>query len=152
MIPEEARVIYTIGHSTLPSRDFIALLEYHVIRTVADVRRFPTSRKNPQYAEASLRQTLNASGVQYVWLGDDLGGYRSGGYEAYMQAGGFRQGIARLEELAGRSTTAIMCAEKLSTRCHRRFISNALLERGWRVIHILDESTHCDHTLQPTLL
>jgi uncharacterized protein (DUF488 family) len=150
-INKETKVIYTVGHSTLPSDDLIALLKRYTIQTVADVRRFPTSRKNPQFAKDVLCSALRSAGMDYVWLGDDLGGYRAGGYEAYMQTDGFHEGLTRLEELACRSTTAVMCAEKLFSRCHRRLIADALVERGWRVVHIVDSTTTHDHTLQTSL-
>jgi uncharacterized protein (DUF488 family) len=150
-INKETKVIYTVGHSALPSDDFIVLLERYAIGTVADVRRFPTSRKNPQYSQEALHAALTAAEMDYVWLGDDLGGYRSGGYEPYMQTDGFHEGLTRLEEIAGRSTTAIMCAEKLFSRCHRRFIADMLVEREWHVVHIVDATTTHDHTFQPSL-
>ena len=150
-IQEKARVIYTIGHSTLPSDDFVALLQCHAIETVADVRRFPISRKNPQYAQEMLRSALSSAGIHYAWVGDGLGGYRSGGYEAFMHTSVFEHGIIKLEGLAREARTVIMCAEKHFLRCHRRFIADALAIRGWRVLHVVDESTPGIHTLEPSL-
>ena len=82
--------------------------------------------------------SLRGAGTAYSWLGDDLGGYRSGGYGAYRQTVTFARGLCRLEPLAASSPTAILYAERLPWRCHRRFIATALRHRGWEVIHILE--------------
>ena len=134
----ESRVIYTLGHSTRSLEDFIALLKELGVEAVADVRRFPRSRHNPQFGRETLEQALAAEGIEYHWLGENLGGYRSGGYEAYTESESFREGLRKLEALAGRKKTAVMCAEKLWFRCHRRFIADELVKKGWEVWHIIE--------------
>ena len=134
-----ARTIWTVGHSTLSADGFVALLRAHGIRLVADVRRFPVSKKNPQHNREALRAALAEAGIGYEWLGESLGGYRKGGYEAHMQTRTFAAGLERLAELAAGEPTAVMCAEKLFFRCHRRYIADALVRLGWRVVHIFDE-------------
>jgi len=131
-------VIHTIGHSTRSLEEFIALLRELGVEAVADVRRFPRSRHNPQFNRETLEDSLAAEGIEYHWLGEDLGGYRSGGYEVYIKSNDFRKGLRRLEALAIRRKTVVMCAEKLWFRCHRRFIADELVKRGWEVWHFVE--------------
>lgn len=132
--------IYTVGSSTRTLPDFLATLTAFGVRTVADVRRFPLSSRYPHFAREALEGSLCGAGAAYAWLGDDLGGYRSGGYGAYRETVSFARGLFRLEALAAASPTAILCAERLPWRCHRRYIATALRRRGWEVVHILEPS------------
>ncbi len=134
--PPGERHIFTVGHSTRPAEEFVALLERFGIRRVVDIRHFPKSRHNPQFDREALQKLLAERGIQYLWL-EELGGYRRGGYLAYMGTGAFRWGIDRLERLAGEARTAYMCAELKWWRCHRRRVSDVLESRGWTVIHIM---------------
>jgi len=131
------KTIFTLGHSSLPWEEFLALLREHGIDVVVDVRRFPTSRKHPQFTKEPLAQGLAEAGIRYEWLGEELGGYRRGGYEAHMRSQTFRAGIERLLSLAEGGRVAIMCAERAPEGCHRRFIAAHLVSLGVRVIHIL---------------
>ena len=151
MLAKQSKIIYTVGHSTLSAKTFLELLAAFDIRTVVDVRRFPGSIKNPQYQKEKLAQFLSKAGLAYYWIGEKLGGYRSGGYLDYMQSDGFRQGTEELEIIAKRSKTTIMCSEKLYFRCHRRFISDELVRRGWHIVHIVDKRRIYDHKLQEDL-
>jgi len=130
--------IYTIGSSTRGSDEFIKLLEYYGIQTLVDVRRFPTS-KLEQFKRENLAHILSEVGIGYVYLGEELGGYRSGGYEAHTLSQQFREGIESLEGIATGAKTVVMCSERLPWKCHRRFIGRELQRRGWEVIHIIDE-------------
>lgn len=132
-------VIYTIGHSVRPKEQFLHLLKQHNIEAVIDVRHFPTSAKHPHFKRECMQQWLADADVRYYWLGDSLGGYRKGGYEAHMQTEAFMRGITELEAIARKHRAAIMCAEWFPWRCHRRFIAAYLESRGWVVIHIIDE-------------
>ncbi|MBC7265116.1 MAG: MFS transporter [Chloroflexi bacterium] len=136
--PPAPRRIYSIGHSTRSLDEMVGLLAAHGVQVLVDVRRFPHSRKNPQFNRETLEETLPGQGIEYHWLGDLLGGYRDGGYEGYLATEEFGRGLAELEEIAAGKQTAFMCAEKLFFRCHRRFIADALVERGWRVLHIIE--------------
>lgn len=146
-----ARQIFTIGHSTHPAERFLRLVRSHGIEVVAEVRRFPASRRNPQFNQPELREALAAVGVGYEPFGDELGGRRKPrpgrsaspwrnpafrGYAEYMETAEFATGLERLERLAADKRVAIMCAEGEWRRCHRRLISDALTSRDWRVIHI----------------
>ena len=132
------RVIFTLGSSTREPEEFLNLLRQYSIETVLDVRRFPTSQFE-HFRRENLRELLEKNGFRYVYLGDTLGGYRDGGYERYTRTDQFKAGLNCLEELAWPRVSAIMCAEKLPWRCHRRWISLHLESRGWRVIHLIDE-------------
>jgi uncharacterized protein (DUF488 family) len=157
------RTLYTVGHSTRSPDEFIRLLNRHGVRAVADVRRFPRSRKYPHFNDDSLAESLPAAGVQYVAL-PSLGGRRRPspasvntgwrnegfrGYADYSQTPQFDEGIARLAELAARTPTAIMCAEAVPWRCHRSLIADAMLVRGWHVLDILGENDPTPHKLTP---
>ncbi|MEJ5186511.1 MAG: DUF488 domain-containing protein [Candidatus Geothermincolales bacterium] len=135
---EEVGVIYTLGTGSRTLEEFLRLLKEFRVELVCDVRSFPTSRRFPHFRKENLEAGLKEAGFDYVWLGRELGGYRKGGYLAYMATEGFRLGLERLEEVARRSRTAVVCAERFPWRCHRRFISAALQDRGWKVIHVVE--------------
>ncbi len=128
---------YTIGTSTREIKEFLQLLSQYNIKNLIDVRSFPRSRM-PHFCQKELKSFLVDNGVNYTYLGKELGGFRKGGYEKHMQTPLFKEGIDKLEHIAQISNTAYMCAEKFPWRCHRRFISIALQEKGWEVIHIID--------------
>lgn len=131
--------LFTIGHSTQALEAFIALCRGAGIDLIADVRRFPVSRRNPQYTRERLEGSLAEHDVAYEWLGDMLGGYRDGGYEAWMTSPEFARGLDELERLAQERTVAFMCAEGLPWKCHRRFVADAIASRGHRVAHVLPD-------------
>jgi uncharacterized protein (DUF488 family) len=129
---------------------------------VADVRRYPGSRRNPQFNADALAESLAAERIALVPMGAQLGGRRkprSGspnggwrvegfqGYADHMESEDFRSGLAELERLAESSPTSVMCAEGDWHRCHRRLIADALLARGWRVLHMLPEGGTEEHRL-----
>lgn len=129
--------VFTVGHGRRPLEELVRLLAEHAITQLVDVRHYPRSRRNPQFNREALEGELPGRGIHYVWMGDDLGGFRPGGYQAWMETEDFRRGLARLEALAARQTSAIMCAETVWFRCHRRFIARELVARGYRVTHIV---------------
>lgn len=136
--------IASIGHGSRSQQEMTALLKSRGVTCVVDVRRFPASRRHPHFSAAALRSWLSAAGIGYVEMGDTLGGFRSGGYEAWTRTPEFGAGLERLEALALQAwrrggLVAFMCSERLPWRCHRRFIGQALVRRGWQVMHIIDE-------------
>jgi uncharacterized protein (DUF488 family) len=131
------KIIYTLGTSNRTLEEFVGLLRSHGIEMVVDVRSFPTS-KFPPYKREALNQALAEKGLGYYFLGKELGGYRKGGYEAYTQTVHYLAGMELLERMASRCRSAVVCAEKLPWRCHRRFIGRSLQERGWKVLHLID--------------
>lgn len=137
--------IYTIGHSARSENEFLELLSAHGIRYVADVRRFPGSRRHPQFSGDNLERILPAHGMAYLPMGRELGGFRREGYEQYMQSEGFREGLDRIIGTAAKGPTAILCAEALYFRCHRRFLADELARRGFEVIHVVSEDRVLPH-------
>jgi uncharacterized protein (DUF488 family) len=131
------RRLYTVGHSTRSLDELVGLLMDFGITQLVDVRHFPRSRRNPQFNQETLEGTLPARGIAYFWEGETLGGFRTGGYQAYMETPNFAQGVARLEALVERGPTVILCAEIVWFRCHRRFIARQMVARGYRVTHIV---------------
>ena len=147
--------IWTIGHSTRTLEEFLDLLAEYRIEAIADVRRFPGSRRYPHFASDALAVTLPAHGIAYQWI-PKLGGRRKvqpgspntawrnasfQGYADYIATVEFAEGLAELLELAASKRTALMCAEAVWWRCHRSIISDVLKLRGIEVIHIVD-ATH----------
>jgi uncharacterized protein (DUF488 family) len=152
-------VILTVGHSTHALDDFLALLNAHRVEALADVRRFPASRRYPHFNRDVLAERLAAVGIAYTWIAE-LGGRRAPrpdshntswrnrsfrGYADYMETPAFRAAIERLEAIAAEKTAAILCAEALWWRCHRSLIADYLTARDRSVAHILDASTAEPH-------
>jgi uncharacterized protein (DUF488 family) len=100
------------------------------------VRSFPTS-KVEQFKRENMERWLPEQGIEYMWLGKELGGYRQGGYKAHMRSKLFRDGIEKLLETASQKRTCIMCMETNPKYCHRRFISTHLEQKGIEVHHIV---------------
>lgn len=136
--------LWTIGHGTRSLDAFVEALRAHRIEALADVRQFPASKRNPQFAQAPMRAGLEAAGIRYAHL-VALGGYREGGYEAHMRTPEWRRGSAELEALAEGARTAIGCAETLFLRCHRRLVADHAAAQGWRVTHIVDAQRALPH-------
>jgi len=145
--------IWTIGHSTRGADDFLAVLQAHSIEVVADVRRFPGSRRHPQFGGEALARSLADGGIDYAWL-SRLGGRRRGeagpehqgwrnpsfqAYAAYTWTEEFAQGLDDLLYIAAGARTTLMCSELLWWRCHRALIADVLRFLGVEVIHLLDE-------------
>jgi uncharacterized protein (DUF488 family) len=146
--------IGTIGHSTRSIAEFVDLLRAVGTTMVVDVRTVPRSRTNPQYNLDRLPQELAPFQVRHEYI-RELGGLRGKAaeiapevnglwrnqsfhnYADYALTEGFRQGLARLLELAASERCAIMCAEAVWWRCHRRIIADYLLARGRTVLHLL---------------
>jgi uncharacterized protein (DUF488 family) len=158
-----ARRAFTIGHSTHAFDAFAALLERHGVRRVADVRRFPGSRRHPQFNREVLAAALAERGIGYAHL-EALGGRRSvvpgspnagwenaafRGYADHMASAAFAAGLAELEALGAAEPTAVMCAEALWWQCHRRLVADALVARDWAVDHIGPDGEIAAHALTP---
>jgi uncharacterized protein (DUF488 family) len=114
------------------------LLRRARIEAVADVRRYPSSRRMPWFSSGALEESLARAGIEYHHF-EELGGRRPGGfagYSNYMASKEFGDGAAALLRLAGRQRTAVMCAEADWRSCHRRLLSDALAARGHEVVHI----------------
>src|SRR4029079_3317844 len=151
--------IWTIGHSTRAIEAFIELLRINAIEVVADVRRFPASRRYPQFNEAELRAALYDEGIGYFWL-PSLGGRRRPlpdspndawrndafrGYADHIATEEFASGLFDLLGVAEGVPTAVMCSEAVWWRCHRSLIADVLCSIGIDVLHIMDSTTTTRH-------
>lgn len=156
------RSIWTIGHSTHAIGTFIELLRKHDIEIVADVRRFPGSRRHPQFGSEALAASLRAAGIDYRHFAA-LGGRRTPqpdspntvwrnaafrGYADHMASAEFRSAFAELIAIAGKQRCAVLCAEVLWWRCHRSLIADDLTLHGWHVIHILGDGKDVEHAFR----
>ncbi len=152
---------FTVGHSTHELDAFAALLGRHGVTALADVRRHPGSRRHPQFASHTLAASLPARGILYAHL-PQLGGRRAPApgsvndgwenesfraYADHLSGEEFAEGLAALEALARERPTAVMCAEGLWWRCHRRLVADALTVRGWTVCHIAPGGALSEHEL-----
>ncbi|MDG6995860.1 MAG: DUF488 domain-containing protein [Nitrososphaerota archaeon] len=153
--------IYTLGHSTRTIEQLVSILEKYEIQALVDIRTVPRSRKNPQFNKDSLSTYLKQRGIDYSHM-KSLGGLRHPskdsknlgwanesfrGYADHMQTEEFEHGIRDLLELASKACVAIMCAEALPWRCHRRMVGDALVVRGVEVTDILSENRAQNHEL-----
>lgn len=151
--------IYTIGHSTRTLAELAGLLKEHGVTRLADIRRFPGSRRHPHFSKESLEHNLPRAGVEYVHF-EALGGRRRPlkksrnmgweseqfrGYADHMMSAEFREAIGRL--LDSEKPTAVMCAEAVPWNCHRNLLSDDLVRRGIEVIHITAPGKSHPHKL-----
>jgi uncharacterized protein (DUF488 family) len=132
------RTIYSLGTSTRCLENFFSILKAFGIKGIADVRRFPRSRKFPHFNREKIEEESREQNLFYHWLGDLLGGFRKGGYENYKKETSYLEGLEKVEALAEQSPFVLVCAERFPWKCHRLHISRSLVERGWDVIHIID--------------
>ena len=136
-----------MGTSTRSLEDFFSTLKDFWIKGIADVRRLPRSRKFPHFNREKIEGQSRAQNLSYQWLGDLLGGFRKGGYEHYRKDPSYLEGLQKVEALAEEYPFVLVCAERFPWKCHRLQISRSLVERGWDVIHIIDQ----DRTWRPKL-
>ena len=143
--------LYTVGHSTRSSDELLALIAEHSIELLVDVRRYPGSRRHPQFARAALASSVAAAGVEYRWV-EALGGRRSrrkdsphtawrvaafAGYADHMATPEFQAAAAELLAAAEARNVCVMCAEARPEQCHRRLIADHATAQGVPVTHIL---------------
>jgi uncharacterized protein (DUF488 family) len=130
--------IYFLGTSHRTFDQFLELFRKHDVEAGVDIRSFPTSRFS-HFSRNALAQGLKSEGIQYIYLGKELGGFRKGGYLNYRASGPFKRGLQQLEEIGLEKRTAFFCAERFPWKCHRRWVAGELVERGWQVIHIIEQ-------------
>jgi uncharacterized protein (DUF488 family) len=154
-------VLYTVGHGARSTDELAAVVRAAGAGTIVDVRRYPGSRRHPQFGRAELAVSLPERGIGYEWRGDELGGrrtpspesnhpeWRDPGFRAfadYMDTPAFDAAMQRLLADARRDPPlAVMCAETLWWRCHRRLIADAAVARGVEVVHLLDVDERQPH-------
>jgi uncharacterized protein (DUF488 family) len=155
--------VLTIGHSTRTIEEFIQLLQAHGVTRIADIRTVPRSRRNPQFNQESLPESLKKVGIGYSHF-PKLGGLRRAkvdsmnlgwrntsfrGFADYMQTLPFEEGLSDLISMAKEDRIALMCAEAVPWRCHRSLVSDALLTRGIQVEHIMSATRRQPHAMTP---
>jgi uncharacterized protein (DUF488 family) len=156
--------VFTIGHGARDIDGFLALLTSAGVELLVDVRTAPGSRKHPRFGRDALGASLAGAGIDYVWEGEALGGWRRArpdsrhvalrsagfrGYADHMETDAFRAARQRLIERADEVPTAVMCAETLWWRCHRRMLADALVAVECEVRHIIDGPRLEPHRLSP---
>lgn len=159
--------IFTAGHSNRSANELVRLLSEAAVTRVADVRRFPVSRRFPQHSRPRLEASLAAAGIGYAFFGDSLGGRREPGASRLSSRNGawadpalrafadaldtpeLEAGLERLAELARAHPTALLCAERDWRSCHRQLLADALVVRGWRVTHLVRPGEREAHRLHP---
>ena len=147
---QQELTVWTVGHSNRTFPEFLELLQAHQIQFLADVRRFPGSRRYPHFNQESLADLLAEANIRYVHF-PELGGKRPTradshntgwrnlsfrGYADHMESNEFQDGLRQLKDFASHYRTAVMCAEVLWWQCHRSLISDALKAQGAKVLHI----------------
>ena len=145
-----APVVYTVGHSTRPLEELVRILREPGVKELVDVRSAPGSRRNPQFGASALVQALAGEGISYAHE-PGLGGFRKPrpdspnrgwthpafvGYADHMACTEFLEALERVAERAREHPACLMCAEAQWWRCHRRLIADALVVRGWEVLHL----------------
>jgi len=160
------RTLYTIGHSTRSARELINILNAFGVVHVVDIRSIPRSRTNPQFDREPLRATLRLAGIAYTHI-EALGGRRRKSkligasvnagwklrsfhnYADYAETATFQEALRTLLELAERETCAIMCAEAVWWRCHRRIVTDHVLAHGALVVHLFSTTKSERASLTP---
>lgn len=145
--------IFTIGHGSRSFEQFLEVLTGAEVELLIDVRRFPGSKRHPQFGRDALESRLGDEGIGYQWWGESMGGrraeaessqtrhgsWRNAAFRAYaghMDTSEFRKALNRLVVTSKDRSVAIMCAETLWWKCHRRLIADALLTQGLQVVHL----------------
>jgi len=156
--------IWTIGHSTRSTEEFLALLHDHAIDSLVDVRSYPGSRRCPQFGRETMSVWLADDAITYQHA-SDLGGRRNRqhdvdpainaawrnasfrNYADYTLGNEYQAGIVQLATMAQTSRVAFMCSEALPWRCHRSLIANTLVARDWAVHHLMSAGKVIEHRL-----
>jgi uncharacterized protein (DUF488 family) len=157
------RIVHSVGHSTRPIEELVQILRENAIALLVDVRRYPASRRHPQFGQASLERSLAEAGIRYRHE-PDLGGRRVPradspnvfwreegfrGYADHMDSAEFHRALDRLVADADTEALAILCAEAVPWRCHRQLVADALFTRGVEVQHILGAGRVEGHAFNP---
>lgn len=161
--PAEPRSIWTVGHWTCPQDKVLANLAGPGIEALVDVRAQPGSRRSPQFGQDELRRWLGEADIDYLHVPELASRRRKQNADPAINAAWqnqsfhnyadhtltpeFAAGLARLEELAARQRTVVMCGEPMPWRCHRLLIANALAARGWQVSHLMTDQPPRPHVL-----
>jgi uncharacterized protein (DUF488 family) len=157
-------MLYTVGHSDRSMEQLVRVLEHAGIRVLVDVRRYPGSRRHPQFNKGSLQSALADRDIEYRWRGEALGGRRaaadsrhaglgSGMMQAYaqhMESDAFLQAAQEVAALATSHRVALMCAERLPEHCHRSLIADYFTLEGLPVRHLIEIGVDALHRPHPS--
>ena len=147
-------ILFTVGHSTRSLAEFIKLLKLNEVGAIADVRSSPYSRHMPHFNRDPLQAALKEHGIQYVFLGDELGARREEAecyvdgvakYELIAKTAAFADGIARIRKGCDKFRVAMMCAEKDPLTCHRTILVARVLKDEYEIRHIVSEESVLTH-------
>ncbi len=159
-------ILYTVGHSNRSADDLLTLLSEHQIEILIDIRAFPRSRRYPHFDRGSLQGALSHQEIDYLWLGNSLGGFRKPvpdsphtaltdtafrGFADYMGNAEYHAAVTALIAQAAERRSAIMCAELQAEHCHRQFIADDCLRRGIEIRHLSHGRAYRLHTPNPCL-
>jgi uncharacterized protein (DUF488 family) len=151
--------VFTIGHGTRPADELVETLVQAGVKTLVDVRRYPGSRRNPQFGQAAVVEALRPAGIAYlhaVELGGRLHGepgeerfpcIRVAAFRSYAARMGTPDWQAALADVLAAPAPCLMCAETDWHRCHRRLISELLVARGEEVVHLIRPGDRQPHRL-----
>lgn len=163
IIPENTARLFTIGHSNRSLADFLELVREFRLEVLVDVRRYPRSKRHPQFDAAALTEALAHMDIRYHHM-PELGGYREPtnlaahpaltepmfkGYAEQMDTTEFAVALGHLQRHALEKRVTTMCAEAQPAQCHRSLLSDALVRDGFQVTHILAPGKTKDHLLSP---
>lgn len=157
--------LYSVGHGNRTAAAFVSVLGSFAVQHLVDIRSYPGSRRNPQFRQEPLRESVGQAGISYTWF-PHLGGLRRTGlgaqsphqalasaafrnYADHMDSPEFIAAVKQLLHLAGTGRTCFMCAETAPQRCHRLLLADYLFAQGVQVIHILDRDRSSPHDLSP---
>lgn len=140
--------IYTLGTSNRTQEEFLEILDFYQIKTVVDVRHWPTSKLFPHFKKENLEKILKEKGREYYHL-ENLGGYRKGGYEEYTKTKDFKEGLENLIQLTNKKAAVIICAERFPWKCHRAIIARELEKKSIKVIHIIEKNKIWQPKIEP---
>lgn len=158
----EPITLFSVGHGNRSIAELLDILQRCGIATVVDIRANPQSRRHPQFEGDSLRQAIESSGLVYHWAGRHLGGRRAPratsrhaaltddglrGFADHMDTPDFACGVSQLRNLAARSPTAMLCAERDPAQCHRSLIADWLTLQGVQIVHLLAPGESRPHLL-----
>lgn len=160
------KTVYTIGYGGRKLAEFFKLLELYRIKVIIDVRRWTISRKIPEFSSVNLARVLSEHGYEYYWI-PELGGYRrfnidvkdygvagcfkSEGFRAYAtyitMKPEIKPHLEKLVKIVSSKTTTLICRERIPWLCHRKILSDYLVARGFRVLHVIEEDQVVEHKL-----
>lgn len=131
--------VFTLGTSNRKPYDFTKILSKYGIEVVFDVRRFPTSQFT-HFNRDTLQSLCQSQGVEYIFLGNELGDYQQDRHKDYIKSEEFKRGVEIIKRTGQNRVSAILCAELLPDHCHRRFIAEELAKQKVDITHIIDEN------------